>query len=264
MYFHSSREAPERTADPGAAAREPAPDRAALQAVPAAARAGLLLLIVVSAALGVVPGLPAQAACSRRSARTTRPSSRCAAGRDDRDRDRHRRARRRPDAALEPGRPARDARPARGRLPPPAAAVARVLHAHAHGRGAVADLERHRRRAERRHQHRDLDRLERDDGRRDDDRHAPAQLAARAVRVRADPDLRPAHAPRRQRAAPDREDDAGDAGRHLEPRPGVALGLRDPARQDDGPRRTSSPTASSPTRCGWPSSRCASGWPAAG
>ena len=29
----------------------------------------------------------------------------------------------------------------------------------------------------------------------------------------------------------------GDAGRHLEPRPGVAVGLRDPARQDDGPRR---------------------------
>ena len=64
-----------------------------------------------------------------------------------------------------------------------------------------------------------------------------AELAARAVRVRADPDLRPAHAPRRQRAAPDREDDAGDARRHLEPRAGVALGLRDPARQDDGPRR---------------------------
>ena len=43
------------------------------------------------------------------------------------------------DAALEPGRPARDARPPRRRLPPPAAALARLLHAHAHRRGAVAD-----------------------------------------------------------------------------------------------------------------------------
>ena len=47
---------------------------------------------------------------------------------------------------VERRRPARDARPARGRLPAPAAALARVLHAHAHGRGPVADRERHRRR----------------------------------------------------------------------------------------------------------------------
>ena len=138
------------------------------------------------------------------------------------------------DAPLEPGRPARDARPARRSLPPPPAYVARVLHADAHGRGAVADLERHRRRPERRHEHCDLDRLERDDGARDDDRDDPARLGARALRVRADPRLRPAHAAGRRRAAADRDVDAGVARRHLEPRPGVALGLGDPARQDDG------------------------------
>ena len=39
---------------------------------------------------------------------------------------------------------------------------------------------------------------------------------------------------------------------------------RDPARQDDGPRRTSSPTGSRPSRSASPTSRCGSGWPAAG
>ena len=262
MYFHSSREAPERTADPEqrrANLRRIGPlftpyQRAPLRPAAADRRLGRPRRDA---------GLPAQArARGDRQERHDRALGR--GRRDDRDRDRHRRARRRPDAALEPGRPARDARPARQRLPPPAAPVAGVLHAHAHGRGAVADLERHRRRPERRHQHRDLDRLERDDGRGDDGRHAPAQLAARAVRVRADPDLRPAHPPRRQRAAPDREDDPGDAGRHLEPRPGVALGLRDPARQDDGPRQRARRPLRVATRCGWPSSRCASAWPAAG
>ena len=183
MYFHSSREAPERTADPAAAPSEPAPHRAAVRAVqgaperPAAADRRL-------GGPRRAPGLPAQArAGGDRQEQHDRAVDR--RRRHDRDRDRHRRARRDPDAALEPGRPARDARPARGGLPPPAAALARVLHAHAHRRGAVADLERHRRRPERRHQHRHLDRLERDHGRGDDDRHAAAQLAAGAVRVRA-------------------------------------------------------------------------------
>ena len=85
-----------------------------------------------------------------------------------------------------------------------------------------------------------------------------------AVRVRAGPGVRAADAPRRRRAAQDREVDAGDARRHLEPRPGVAVGLRDPARQDDGPVATSSPTGSSASRSCSPTSRCASGWPAAG
>ena len=43
--------------------------------------------------------------------------------------DRHRRARRRPDLAVQRRRPARHARPARAGLPAPAAALARVLHA---------------------------------------------------------------------------------------------------------------------------------------
>ncbi len=67
-----------------------------------------------------------------------------------------------------------------------------------------------------------------------------------------------------QRAPPDREDDAGDARRHLEPRAGVALGLRDPARQDDGARGRARRPLRVATRCGSPTSRCGSGWPAAG
>ena len=158
-------------------------------------------------------------------------------GRDDRDRDRDRSARRVADAALEPGGAARDARPAHRSLPPPAAPVARVLHAHTHRRGAVAHLERHRRRAERRHEHGDVDRLERDHGARGDDRDDRALLGAVAVRVRAGPGVRAPDAPRRRRAAEDREVDAGDARRHLEPRPGVAFGIGCPARKDDGPLR---------------------------
>ena len=69
---------------------------------------------------------------------------------------------------------------------------------------------------------------------RDDGRHARPELGARALRLRAHPVLRPPYAPRRRRAPEDREDDAGDARGHLEPRPGVAVGQRDPARQDDG------------------------------
>ena len=243
--------------------REPAPHRRALQALPARlcrpARADRPLRRRSASSRR-----SCSAACWRRSAdKTRRALSSLAAGmiaiaivtgv-----------ARRPPDAPLEPGRPARDARPARRRLPPPAAALARVLHAHAHRRGAVADLERHRRRPERRHEHGDLDRLERDDGGRDGRRHVPAELAARAVRARADPALRAADAARRQGAAADREDDAGDARRHLQPGPGVALGLGDPARQDDGPRRR----ARRPLRAGLAPARrprgASSGWPAAG
>ena len=78
--------------------------------------------------------------------------------------DRHRRARRRADLALEPRRPAGHARPARRGLPPPAAPVARVLHPHAHRRGPVAHRQRHRRRPDGRHVDRDLDRLQRHHG----------------------------------------------------------------------------------------------------
>ena len=74
--------------------------------------------------------------------------------RDGPHRRRHRRARRLPDAPVEPGRPARDARPAPRRLPAPSAPLARILHPHTDGRGAVAHRQRHRRRPERRHLHR--------------------------------------------------------------------------------------------------------------
>ena len=155
-----------------------------------------------------------------------------------------------PDAALEPGRPARDARPARGGLPPPAAAVARVLHAHAHRRGAVADLERHRRRAERRHEHRDVDRVERHDRRRDDGRHVPAELAARALRVRADPASsccsRGASATSGARSRRRR--------RRRSPTSRASCRSRCRSRGSCSARRwggrRSSPTASRPTRCG--------------
>ena len=124
--------------------------------------AGVLGLIVFSSALGSIPAfLIKEVFDTALPDGDLRLLNLLVAG-DDRDRDRHRRARRRPDAALEPGRPARDARPAHVRLQAPAAALARVLHAHAHGRGAVAARERHRRRPAGRHLDRDLDRLERD------------------------------------------------------------------------------------------------------
>ena len=45
---------------------------------------------------------------------------------------------------------------------------------------------------------------------------------------------------------------------HLEPGPGVAFGLGDPAREDDGAHRGSSPIASRESRGSSPASRCAS------
>ena len=87
--------------------------------------------------------------------------------RDDPHRDRDRRHRVGADLAVQRRRPARHARPARRRLPPPAAPVAGLLHAHADRRGAVAHRQRHRRRAERRHDDGDVDRLQRHDRARD-------------------------------------------------------------------------------------------------
>ena len=83
------------------------------------------------------------------------------------------------DLAVQPRRPARDARPARAGLPAPAAAVARVLHPHPHGRDPVAHRQRHRRRADRRDHDRDLDRLQRDDRGGERRRDVPPGLAAR-------------------------------------------------------------------------------------
>jgi ABC-type multidrug transport system fused ATPase/permease subunit len=62
-------------------------------------------------------------------------------------------------------------------------------------------------------------------------------LAAGAVLPGADPVVRAAGAPGRRPAAQDRGDPPGRDGRHLGARAGVAVGLRHPARQDDGPRR---------------------------
>ena len=66
-------------------------------------------------------------------------------------------------------------------------------------------------------------------------RDVHSRLAARGRRARPGPALRAAHAAGRRRAQADHDHEAGDDGRHLEPRAGVALRLRDPARQDDGP-----------------------------
>ena len=152
--------------------------------------------------------------------------------------DRHRRARRRPDLALQPRRPARHARPAHAGLPPPAAALAGVLHAHAHRRDPVAHRQRHRRRAERRHHHRDLDRLQRDDGHRDASSRCSCSTGGwRCSRSRC---CRSSCCwPRRvgERRRSDHRDQAGRDGRHLLARAGVAVGLGHPARQDDGPQR---------------------------
>ncbi len=49
--------------------------------------------------------------------------------------------------------------------------------------------------------------------------------------------LRAAQPAGRQRAPADHHADAGDAGRHVDARRGIAFRLRDPARQDDGPRQ---------------------------
>ena len=58
-------------------------------------------------------------------------------------------------------------------------------------------------------------------------------------------------------AAQDRDEAAGVDGRHVLARAGVALGLGDPARQDDGPLRASSPSGSRASRTTSPTSRSA-------
>ena len=52
---------------------------------------------------------------------------------------------------------------------------------------------------------------------------------------------------------------AGVDGRHLEPRAGVALGLGDPARQDDGPLRRARGPLRGRVGDGSPTSRCGAG-----
>ena len=158
----------------------------------------------------------------------------------------------------------RHARPARLGLRASPAPLAGLLHAHAHGRGAVAHRQRHRRRAERGHLDRDLDRLERHDGDRHLVRDAVPQLAALAGGLRAPARVRPADAPRGCAATRDHARQAGLAGRPLDARRGVALGLGRAARQDDGAERRADRAL--PRRVGAPgrARAHASAWRAAG
>ena len=122
-------------------------------------------------------------------------------------------------------------------LPASAAALARVLHPHAHRRRPEPDRERHRRHRHRRHLDRDLGALERDHGDRDGRRDGPARLAARAVRADPAAALRLADEAGRRPAQEGDRGAPGVARRCLVDRAGVALGLGDPARQDDGALR---------------------------
>ena len=176
-------------------------------------------------------------------------------------------ARRRADLALEHRRPARDARPARApstatcsasRSPSSRArAPARCSRASPTTSAASSSVVT---------SHRDVDRLERDDGRSRRSSRCSCSTGAwpsfslallpffvwltRRVGERA-----PAHHHR----APE------DAGRHLDAGRGVAVGLGHPARQDDGPLAPSSPSASSGESARARRPRGArSAWPAAG
>ena len=194
----------------------------------------VLALILISAALGMVSPFLLRAVLDQAIPEAEHRAPGRPGGRDDRDRGRHRRARRRPDAALEHGRTAGHARPADAGVPPPSAALAGLLHPHPDRGDPVADRQRHRRRAERGHQHRDLDRLQRDHGAGGGGGDVPARLAPGAVRARAAAVLRLADAAGRRGAAADHRRAPGTAGRHLGADRGVAVGLGDPARQDDG------------------------------
>ena len=154
---------------------------------------------------------------------------------------------------LDAGRPERDARPAHRGLPAPPAALARVLHAHAHRRGAEPDRERHRRRRQRRSPRR----------RPRSSRTVTTVIAIviamflldwrlAALRARADAAVRVDDAPRRRAAAQDRDGAPAVDGRHLLARPGVALGLRDPAREDDGPLAGARRPVRGRVAAGWP------------
>ena len=173
---------------------------------------------------------------------------------DDRDPDRHRRDRRLPDAALEPGRPGGHARPAHVGLPAPAAALARVLHPHAHGRRAEPDRERHRRDRHRRHLDRDLGALERD--------HRASRRSSRwscsTGASRSSPScccrcscwLTKRVGDQRKKVTAERQVSLADVSSIVQESLSVS---RDPARQDDGPLRATSPSASRASRAASPS-----------
>ena len=163
------------------------------------------------------------------------PAGRARAG-NDRAVGHHERHRRRADVAVQPGRPAGHARPACIRVRAPAADVACLLHAHPNGRGAVAHRQRHRRDRQRRDLHGDVDRAERDDRRGDRRRNGRAGLAPGGLLAGAAAVLRVAHAARRRGAPPHPVRAPGSTGGYVDARRGVPLGVRHPARQDDGPR----------------------------
>ena len=121
----------------------------------------VLAMIVFSAGLSMVSPFLLKAVLDKGIFAPRAHAADRAGGGDDRDRDHHRGAQRLADLPVKRGRPARHARPARGRLPPPAADVAGLLHPDAHRRGAVADRQRHRRPGQRRHDDRHDDRPER-------------------------------------------------------------------------------------------------------
>ena len=262
----TSSEVPDAPGGPCRPQGEPAQDHPAVPALPRAAGARLLADrplrrpgrdLAVPPARGARHGDPG-GRLDRGSKRADGAPHRPRRG-DGRDPDRHRDPRRLADAALEPRRAGRDARPAHVGLPAPPAPVARVLHPHANRRGAEPDRERHRRDRERRHVDRDLRALQRHHGARDDHRDAAARLAAGRLRARPAPALRLAHEAGRRAAQEGDGRAPGVAGGRLVDRPGVALGLGDPARQDDGPVRRTSRSGSRPSRSALPGSRCERG-----
>src|SRR3954453_9931702 len=153
MFFHSAEPAPPRTADP-ALRRANLPRIGRLFVAYRLRLGALLVLIVGSAALGVVPAFLLKRVLEAIGRNDTTALSLNAGGMiaiavvtgvlgvlqtllSNQG----------GGPAIQPRRPAPHARPPGGRLPSSPAAVARVLHAHPHRRGAVADLQRHRRRA---------------------------------------------------------------------------------------------------------------------
>ena len=180
--------------------------------------------------------VPAARGARRRAPRARRNDPDRDRPRDDRHRAGHPGDRRLADIPVKRRRPAGDARPARRRLPPPAADVAGVLHADPNRRGAVADRQRHRRPRQRRHEHGHDDRLERHHGGGGAGGDVPAGLAARAALAGVRAAVGVDDPASREDPPPDHHRAAAPAGRHERAGRRVAVGLRDHARQDDGPR----------------------------
>ena len=228
-------------------------------------RLGLLLgLIFLSSILGVASPVPAARSRRQGAPRAQPDSCSLAGGGDDRAGGHQRRDQRRADVDLKPGRPARHARPARRRVRAPAADVAGVLHAHPLGEVQS--------------------RIAYDIGGIDDVVTSTAtstvstvatvaatvvgdvraELGADALLAGPAAVLRVADAPRRQRAPAHPVGAPEPPGGHVDAGRGVALGVGDPARQDDGPLAGAGATASPTSPASSPTSRSGPAWPAAG